>query len=633
MRFAKRHEAFMQQRLLDTLASDANGRFQLSDIGETIEYATIVVQAPGFGLSGGYLPKGTSSEDPGEIRVHPASKLKLKFIDPDGKPAGSLRVRLAGVGNTSPANRWTIEFPDSMADSFTQTADADGVCTFPDLPQSGVAWVEPLDDRYVGLGWRQKFDLKDDEISDAGTIKLKPAGSISGQVTFADSKAPAAGVRILVRARDYDSGVQDTTTDAQGHYELKQLASGSYSMVPYLSKEMAESYASGGRDGVRVLPGLPVQNQDFTLVAGGVVRGKVAEKTSGKPLANMQIFIDAASRPFVGYTQDATTREDGTYLVHVPPGKVRVQFALPIPKGYLEPKPLSRELTIADNQTVNVNFDVPSNPMAPISGRTVDAAGHPLAGVEILGQGSDDYPPGYSLTFSDAEGNFTLPGIDPGTTLRARRGRWTTVQPVTAAAGARNLAITLRNDAAISIRAHIADADGKPIASAKVELTSSRPKRPGYIYHDEKSTAPDGTCLFKSVNPDMEYRLVVEAKGFGPTDAKLTLEPGKLIDAPVIKLVRADSFISGIVMDDQGNPVPDADVQASSGGPRSESLIGGSRRARSGITGSFRIEEILPGDVLDVRAWTDDGKAGDTLGVPAGSENIVITIKPRPAPR
>jgi hypothetical protein len=77
--------------------------------------------------------------------------------------------------------------------------------------------------------------------------------------------------------------------------------------------------------------------------------------------------------------------------------------------------------TPADNQSdralgFTLELIAKKNPYALHAGEDLPVdlmyQGHPLAGVEILGQGSDDYPPGYSLTFSDAEGNFTLPGIE-----------------------------------------------------------------------------------------------------------------------------------------------------------------------------------------------------------------------------
>jgi hypothetical protein len=102
----------------------------------------------------------------------------------------------------------------------------------------------------------------------------------------------------------------------------------------------------------------------------------------------------------------------------------------------------------------------------------VDSAGHPLAGVEIYVQPRDEFPPGNVEAVTDAAGHFSLPVVDSGSRLRARKGKWSTIKPVTP--GAQELTITLVENAQAAIRIVVHQPDGAPLAGANVELSDGR---------------------------------------------------------------------------------------------------------------------------------------------------------------
>jgi hypothetical protein len=272
---------------------------------------------------------------------------------------------------------------------------------------------------------------------------------------------------------------------------------------------------------------------------------------------------------------------------------------------------------------VDVNYEVPRSSATPVTGRAVDSAGHPLAGVEIYVQPRDEFPPGNVEAVTDAAGHFSLPVVDSGSRLRARKGKWSTIKPVTP--GAQELTITLVENAQAAIRIVVHQPDGAPLAGANVELSDGQQ---GGIIFDQRKTGPDGSCIFRRVDPDMTYQVYVYASGFANTQVKVSIQPGKQVDAPPIVLAKADSFVAGMVVDEAGNPMADMQVNMSSGG---FGTVG-----RTDAMGHFRFAAIVPGTAVTVSAMFDDRTPGATLrNVPAGSDNLIITVHPpatRPAP-
>lgn len=146
--------------------------------------------------------------------------------------------------------------------------------------------------------------------------------------------------------------------------------------VLFLTDELSRQCSAVAREHVRLQAGENLEGQDLTLISGGIVRGRILEKGTGKPLAGVGVFIDGPSRPSWAHAiQRAVSNAEGVYQMHVPPGRQHVQFELPVPTGMKEPQPLSRDITVAEQQTVEMNFSVPRNPAGPIKGRAVDTDG------------------------------------------------------------------------------------------------------------------------------------------------------------------------------------------------------------------------------------------------------------------
>src|SRR5207253_1640434 len=75
-------------------------------------------------------------------------------------------------------------------------------------------------------------------------------------------------------------------------------------------------------EGVEVKPGVTLERQDLTLIAGSLITGKVTDKRTGEPLAGISIAIHGPARPHSGsMVQSAHTDSEGVYRARVPAGR------------------------------------------------------------------------------------------------------------------------------------------------------------------------------------------------------------------------------------------------------------------------------------------------------------------------
>src|SRR5262249_33432075 len=149
---------------------------------------------------------------------------------------------------------------------------------------------------------------------------------------------------------------------------------------------------------------------------------------------------------------------------------------------------------------------------------------------------------GKIVTSSDLAGNFSIATVDANSQIRARKGKMTTLNPTSPSE--QNLTLVLHRNAQGFIHVVVARDDSQPLAGARVQLTDTL----GNDTYDEKLTGPDGSCLFKGVDPDMTYRVRIWGSGHGTAQANVQVQPGKQTDVPAFRLSRADSALSGIVL-------------------------------------------------------------------------------------
>ena len=136
-----------------------------------------------------------------------------------------------------------------------------------------------------------------DEIRVRVTV-LDPAtlGSISGQVTAADTGDPLADVMVIAGNRELRIR-RSARTDAQGYYTITGLPPGEYLVgaraphTPYVGEFYNDVRSPDEATPVTVNEGAETTGIDFALERGGVITGQVVAEDSGAPLPGVAIVI------------------------------------------------------------------------------------------------------------------------------------------------------------------------------------------------------------------------------------------------------------------------------------------------------------------------------------------------------
>ncbi len=171
------------------------------------------------------------------------------------------------------------------------------------------------------------------------TIVLEPATIIEGRVLAADTGEPVPRAVIAVAASRGPFGGWITfryRADDQGRFTANPYP-GSYFHVnafapegqPYLIPQVEFTWTKGAVKNVI----------DIKLPRGVLIRGKVTEEKTGRPLGNTSVqYIPAQDRDEVlaGWQATVAGKDDGSYQIAVPPGKGHLLVFGPTPDFVLK---------------------------------------------------------------------------------------------------------------------------------------------------------------------------------------------------------------------------------------------------------------------------------------------------------
>jgi hypothetical protein len=268
---------------------------------------------------------------------------------------------------------------------------------------------------------------------------------------------------------------------------------------------------------------------------------------------------------------------------------------------------------------------------SPLKGAVVDEDGKPVQGatVSVLGSGAtpggsilltngSNLSPTMTQAVTDVEGKFEVPSVLKGAALLARKGTMGLLQPVIVDDSNRDVKLVLNKDPRGAVKLHVTEADGKPMGNALIGIRASDYQEP--LAPIWGITGPDGSFVLEGAYPYRSYDAFIYVHGYTRGSASPKVEGTKQIDAPPIKLYKADSFITGMVISEQGQPLPNIQAIMSSG-------KSGARSVSTNAEGRFRFDKIVAGDTIMVR--TIGATINEAIQVPAGTENAVIMYVPR----
>lgn len=263
-------------------------------------------------------------------------------------------------------------------------------------------------------------------------VVLPPGGSISGIVTDAAGQPlPGAHVSLL----SCDGCEQYTVTDADGRYSFIRLNAGQYKIRfdangNYVSEYYSDKLDFDSASTVSLVAGDTISGIDASLAAGAVVSGRVTDET-GNPLSPVYVHLyrfDAASSSWKSSGFGASTDAAGNYSIdRLPAGQYKALFFPAVPDQnttrfavqFYSSKANAASgdvFSVATGATLT-GIDAVLNEGSTISGHVSNEAGAPIAGVGVFAdpQNYSDYQQQpRRLTYTDANGDYTIAGLAPG---------------------------------------------------------------------------------------------------------------------------------------------------------------------------------------------------------------------------
>jgi RNA polymerase sigma factor (sigma-70 family) len=306
--------------------------------------------APGFGL--GWAGLNPDADQPGaEIRLRPEQAVRVQLVDVRGLPASGVEVRVQGVGR--PTDKGTFdgvtlwESPPTGLRTWPRPAKTDeqGRFLLAGVGRDLTAYLLVRDlpfarqELYVATGSQ--------ETSKEISLALEPARIIEGRVQAADTGQPIpnAVVSATTRVQNEQANGFFTTkfrADDRGWFTMNPIAGESYTVgafptggEPYLIQQ----------DELPWVKGAVKADHDIKLPRGVLIRGKVTEDGTGRPLAGSSIqFIPTGARETLlsGWQAIVASQDDGSFQVAVPPGKGHLLVFGPTPDYVLKEIGLAR---------------------------------------------------------------------------------------------------------------------------------------------------------------------------------------------------------------------------------------------------------------------------------------------------
>lgn len=612
-------------RSLAETKADGQGRFRLAvpPISSAAFFSADVVAA-GRGHAVGW--ESLALEADGQevaIRLPEAQTLRGRVVDDQGRPAAGARVYVRwiarlrsetgsdeGVGPRKPREQFPA-WPEPV------TTDEEGRFAVHGVSRQHTVSLRVMDDRFAtwdfyikplgekppvkdaGHEERTRYlakaceDVYADDASEALTLSPPPAQIIEGQVIYEDTGEPAAHARLTAYARQMEFGSAvgiAGRADANGRFRLKPYPGKFFDVTaypangqPYLILRKTVTWPEGAAS----------QKLAVALPRGVLVRGKITEEPSGKPVEGAAVQYYAASgNPHLlegvvtrwqamvvsdaeGRFEMAVPAGKGSLLVHGPtseyvqeiigrkeiyyhrPGGMRHYVHASVPLD-LDPGAEAQAVAVSLQRGVTVEGRL----VGP-SGKAVDEA---LMLTHLYVSSLD---PRYKARPVDIrEGRFELPGCHPKETtpvyiLDPKNELGAVVEVSGQMAGDRPLEVPLAPCG--SATARFVNPEGKPLADYRpgLEIVMTPGARPfpsppdpeseawwadqDFVsnfdrlhYWDGPRTDEQGRCAFPALIPGATYHLDVFDKASSKwVDRHFRVAPGETLELPDVVIKRA----------------------------------------------------------------------------------------------
>ena len=560
-----------------------------------------IALAPGYGAGWVHVDPDVDRPE-SDISLQPEQLVQGRLLDLTGRPVQGVVVSVAMIHRPLVADagppilgRFASEGPVFLWDHINDfpawpkpaTTDADGRFTVHGIGRGLDVRLVIIDPRFA----RQMIDVVTDDAPGAKVVSssLQPAQIIIGRVTYADTGRAVPHARIAVTSTgEGQQGSRSNAfeTDADGRFRANPCAR----RRVFRHRHTLPMASSTSRSAKRIdwPKGAIEQSLDLVLPRGIVIRGKVTDEGSGRPVASASVVFKPHRRAAAEATdQDshAYTAADGSFELAAPTaaGHLAVlapteeyvlreignrEFALGLPGG----RPVYSHCFVAcdprpDGSALEVNVALRRG--LTVVGRIIGPDEKPvreawIIGRAALGRGASAWRAWQGYYHRNAtNGRFELQGLDPEKALPTyfldpmrRLGATAHLTGRSSAGGP----ITIRLEPCGRATARLVDPRGQPIAGYREEFlismiispgpssTSRNPADAGLLanvgdllvridpinYAKPPISDPQGRITFPALIPGATYRIadrttIASASGT-PRRKDFTVKPGETLD-------------------------------------------------------------------------------------------------------
>ncbi len=354
------------------------------------------------------------------------------------------------------------------------------------------------------------------------------------------------------------------------------------------------------------------------VAPGGIVRGKVLDKTTGEPIAEARV------RTFGGLDQQleffgtvaAVSARDGSFkLTGVPLGAHTLMATHPDFVGDVDPMTIFGAMggggaggaPLFPEGSRDVEKNVEMTPAASVTGTVLAPDGKPVAGATVEEVGdemrmlSSMLGTGSVPATSDERGAFVLRGIRPGTEVSVAATHRDYGPSEDARVRAGGEPVTLRLAEPLSVKGVVVDEQGTAVAGCRVQAARAAARAPGAPF-DTGSARPsitDAEGLYLVRNAPLGELTVT----FDHPDYAIATVQTTSSDLGRTVLSRGGT-IEGEAVDGEGKPVAGVPVY---GWRQGQDAAGGRTNAQA-LTddkGRFAMRGLADGE-YGLRTWAQD---------------------------
>jgi uncharacterized GH25 family protein len=397
---------------------------------------------------------------------------------------------------------------------------------------------------------------------------------------------------------------------------------GTFAFDKVVGREYSVSATEGDRIGGPVTYRLTAKS-DPVVVRLGAGAKVIVEVTGddGQPVANASVKL----QDFAETTKP--TGPDGTVtLAPVHPGWVGVEVTAP---GYGVANGFGQVGSAGATGTIRVKL----HKGVAVSGRVIDEAGKPIAKAHITIGEAWWMPAGGGEATSDAKGEFTFAALAAGThVLHAEDGEHSPTRSMPVTVGDRPVSgITITMKEGGSIAGRVVDDKGTPVPYAAIRVAPKADEVQG-THGRQAVSEKDGSFEVRGLS---RVNLQVRASSDDASSKVVDVDAAATAHTKDLKLVLDETgTIAGVVVDDEGKPVPEIQVAAIADYFAAErpTLVGVISATTDGA-GAFTLRG-LPDGTYRLRALRGGASMGgwEAQGVAAkvGDKNVKLTL-PAPA--